>query len=136
MQLGGHREKLYCDTGSRLTIIPPEMYQEDMGELVAPKCPLLVWGSDKYLDTKCIFKTIIKTEGGARKETWVYVVVGKNPGPLLWDEDAEDLGGHHSASIQKGRNRTTSVTSAAQPGSVRRRSRSPEGTVVQHPGGW
>ena len=92
VKLGGHRKKLYCNTGSRLTIIPPEMYQEDMGKLVAPKCHLLAWGSDKHLDTKCIFETIIKTVGGARKETWVYVVVGKNQGPLLWDEDAEDLG--------------------------------------------
>ena len=35
-----------------------------------------------------MFKTIIKTAGGARKETWVYLLVGTNP----WDEDAEDLG--------------------------------------------
>ena len=34
-----------------------------------------------------VIKTIIKTEGGARKETRVYGVVGKNPGPLLWDEE-------------------------------------------------
>ena len=39
-----------------------------------------------------MFKTIIKTAGGARKETWVYLVVGTNPGFLLWDDDAEDLG--------------------------------------------
>ena len=84
MQLGSHREKLYSDTGSRL-------YQEDMAELVAPMCHLLAWGSDKYLDTKCIYKTIIKTAVGERKEAWVYVVAGKNLGPLVWDEDAEDL---------------------------------------------
>ena len=39
-----------------------------------------------------MFKTIIKTEGGAGKETWVYLVVGTNPGFLLWDDDVEDLG--------------------------------------------
>ena len=88
MQLGVHRENLYCNTGSQLTIIPPEIYQEDMGEVVAVKCHLRAWRSDKWMDTKCMFKTNIKTAGGARKETWVYLVVGTNP----WDEDAEDLG--------------------------------------------
>ena len=65
MQLEGHREKLYCNTGIWLTIILPEMYQEDM--VVAAKCHLRAWGSDKYPDTKCMFKTNIKTAGGARK---------------------------------------------------------------------
>ena len=91
VQLGGHRENLYCNTGSRLTIIPSEIYQEDMGEVVAAKCHLRAWGSDKCLDTKGLFKTIIKTAGGLRKETWVYLGVGTNPGFLLWDDDAEDL---------------------------------------------
>ena len=92
VRLGGHRVKLYCDTGSRLTIIPPELYREEMGEVVAARCHLRAWGSDKYLDTKGMFKTTIKAAGGANKVTWVYVVGGTRPEPLLGDEDAEDLG--------------------------------------------
>ena len=75
---GGHRENLYCNTGSGLAINPPEIYQEDMGEVVAVKCHLRAWGSDKCLDNKCMLKTIIKTAGGASKDTWVYLVVGTN----------------------------------------------------------
>ena len=76
--------------------------------------PSIAWGSDKYLDTKCMIKTIIKTAGGARKKTWVYVVVGKNPGP--WAHGRGSWG-HHSACIQKECSRNTSGTSASQPGS-------------------
>ena len=32
VHIGGLRVKLYCDTGSRLTIIPPELYREEMGD--------------------------------------------------------------------------------------------------------
>ena len=92
VHIGGLRVKLYCDTGSRLTIIPPELYREEMGKVVAAKCHLRAWGSDKYLDTKGMFQTTIKVAGGASKVTWVYVVGGTKPEPLLGDEDAEDLG--------------------------------------------
>ena len=69
VRLNGHRVKLFCDTGSsRLTIIPPDMYRDDMGELVAAGCHLRAWGSDKYLNTKGMFKTMIKAAGGASKQ--------------------------------------------------------------------
>ena len=29
--------KLYCDTGSNITIITPEMYKESMGKVVAAR---------------------------------------------------------------------------------------------------
>ena len=97
--MGGHRVKLYCDIGSRLTIIPAELYREEMGEVVAARCHLRAWRSDKYLDSKGMFKTTIKAGGGASKETWVYVVGGACPEPLLGDEDAGGLGSHQLPSI-------------------------------------
>ena len=39
-----------------------------------------------------MFKTMITAAGEASKQTWVYVVGGTRPEPLLGDEDAEDLG--------------------------------------------
>ena len=80
VRLNRHRVKLFCDTGSRLTIIPPAMYRDDMGELVAAGCQLRASGSDKYLDTKGMFKTMIKAAGGASKQRWVYIVGGTRPG--------------------------------------------------------
>ena len=90
--LGGRDLSLYCDTGSKLTIIPPDLYEEEMGEVIPAKCHLRAWGSDTYLDTKGMFKTWIETRSGAKKHTWVYVVGGTKPEPLLGDKDAEDLG--------------------------------------------
>ena len=92
LTIGGVQVQLYCDTGSRMTIIPPEMYQEGMGDIVPAKCHLRAWGSATRLDTKGMFHTTIVTPKGARKTTWVYVVGGTCPEPLLGDMDAEDLG--------------------------------------------
>ena len=90
--MGGKEMQLYCDTGSRLTIIPPEAYRPSMGKVVAAKSHLRAWGSKGYLDTKGMFKTTLETASGAQKRTWVYVVAGTRPEPLLGDHDAEDLG--------------------------------------------
>ena len=49
--------KLYCDTGSRLTIIPPGMYNRSMGKVKAAKYRLRAWGSKKALDVKGMFST-------------------------------------------------------------------------------
>ena len=92
IRMGGTEVKLYCDTGSKLTIIPPELYKPSMGKVVAAKCHLRAWGSSTYLDTKGMFKTVLQTVSGAWKRSWVYVVAGARPEPLLGDEDAEDLG--------------------------------------------
>ena len=92
IDVGGTKMRLYCDTGSKLTIIPPKMYRRDMGEVVPARCHLRAWGSSKRLDTKGMFKTTVTATCGATKQTWVYVVGGTNPEPLLGAEDAEDLG--------------------------------------------
>ena len=90
--MGGKEVKLYCDTGSNLTIIPPDLYKPSMGKVVAARSLLRAWGSNKYLDTKGMFRTTLVTTSGARKETWVYVVAGARPEPLQGDHDAADLG--------------------------------------------
>ena len=92
MKVGGKRMKLYCDTGSPLTIIPPELYSEKMGKVVAADTHLRAWGSKTRLDTKGRVRTTLQTKRGAKKETWVYIVAGTRPEPLLGEEDAEDLG--------------------------------------------
>ena len=49
MVMGGEELDLYCDTGSNITIITPDMYKESMGKVVAAKSYLRAWGSDNYL---------------------------------------------------------------------------------------
>ena len=90
--MGGEEMNLYCDTGRNITIITPAMYRQSMGKVVAAKSYLRAWGSSEYLDTKGMFKTTLTTASGASKRTWVYVVAGARPEPLLGDHDAEDLG--------------------------------------------
>ena len=90
--MGGVPVQLYCDTGSRLTIIPPELYQDRMGKVVPAKCHLRAWGSSTRLDTKGMFQTTLVTPRGARQTSWVYVVGGTRPEPLLGEVDAEALG--------------------------------------------
>ena len=90
--MGGRNMNLYCDTGSRFTIIPPDLYKADMGEVIPARCHLRAWGADTHLDTKGMFRTTLVTSAGAKKATWVYVVGGTDPEPLLGDADAEDLG--------------------------------------------
>ena len=51
VNLGGEEMNLYCETGSNITIITPEMYKDSMGKLVAAKSYLRAWGSTDYLDT-------------------------------------------------------------------------------------
>lgn len=92
LEMGRVKVQLYCDTGSRLTIIPPALYRDCMGQVVPAKCHLRAWGSDTYLDTKGMFKTTLVTPRGARTTTWVYIVAGTRPEPLLGDQDAESLG--------------------------------------------
>ena len=83
---------LCCKMGSNITIITPEMYKESMGKVLAARSYLRAWGSTEYLDTKGMFKTTLTTARRATKRTWVYVVAGARPEPLLGDHDAEDLG--------------------------------------------
>ena len=90
--VGGFKQKLFCDTGSKKTIITPDMYHPDMGQVVAADCYLRAWGSKDRLDVKGMFQTELKTKGGGQTQTWVYVVDGNKPEPLLGDDDAEDLG--------------------------------------------
>ena len=59
VNLGGEQMNLYCDTGSNITIITPEMYKDSMGKMVAAKGYLRAWGSTDYLDTKGIVTTSI-----------------------------------------------------------------------------
>ena len=92
VNLGGEELNLYCDTGSNITIITPMMFKDSMGKLEAAKSNLRAWGSTDYLDTKGMFKTTLTTASGATKRTWVYVVAGARPEPLLGDHNAEDLG--------------------------------------------
>ena len=92
VNLGGEEMKLYCDTGSNITIITPEMYKESMGKVVAARRYLRAWGSTDFLDTKGMFKTTLTTASGATKRTWVYVVAGARPELLLGDHEAEELG--------------------------------------------
>ena len=39
-----------------------------------------------------MFRTVLQTVSGAKKQAWVYVVDGASPEPLLGDTDSEELG--------------------------------------------
>lgn len=92
LMVGDVPMQLHCDTGCDPTIIPPDKYTESMGDIVAADCNLRAWGSDKYLDVKGMFHTTLTTTLGVKRKTWVYVVDGTRPEPLLGDHDAEALG--------------------------------------------
>jgi hypothetical protein len=92
VRLAGCRVRLFVDTGCRYTLIPPEMYREEMGELVPAKRALRGWGASGTLDVKGMFRTEVTTARGATSGSWVYVVGGHKPEPLLGDKDAERLG--------------------------------------------
>jgi hypothetical protein len=92
VRLGGHRVRLFADTGCRYSIISPDMYKERMGVIVPARRALRAWGADTDLNVKGMFKTEVSTERGARSTTWVYVVEGHRPEPLLGEKDAEALG--------------------------------------------
>ena len=89
---GGEELDLYCDTGSNVTIITPDMYKWSTGKVVAAKSYLRAWSSDDYLDTKGMFKTTLTASSGTTKRTWGYVVAGVRPESLLGDHYAKDLG--------------------------------------------
>ena len=91
----GHKRKqirLFCNTGSNQTIIPPELYKPSMGKVVKAASRLRAWGADKYMKTQGMFKTTLDAANGAKKETWVNVVKGVKPESLLGDHDAKNLG--------------------------------------------
>ena len=80
------------DTGSKSSIITPSLYHPKMGEVVAANCILRAWGSSSTLDVKGMVRTDIRTRKGARRRSWVYIVGGHKPEPLLGDRDAKALG--------------------------------------------
>ena len=65
MQVGGTRLFLYADTGSKFTIITPDQYREDMGEVVVADTRLRAWGARGYLDVKGMFHTTPRLDKGA-----------------------------------------------------------------------
>ena len=82
---GGVKQRLFCDTDSKKTIITPDMYHPDMGKVVDSDCHLRAWGSKDRLDVKGMFQTELMLIGGGHTTTWVYVVDGDRPEPLLGD---------------------------------------------------
>ena len=90
--VGGHHLHLFTDTGSDFTIIPPELYHQDMGKVVAADTRLRAWGSNNNLDVKGMVRTSIQTIKGATTGTKIYIVDGFNPEPLPGDNDAQSLG--------------------------------------------
>ena len=92
LDVGGSPLKLYSDTGSHFTIIPPELFKDGMGRLEEADCNLRAWGANTYLDVKGMFSTKLTNSREASKTTMVYMVGGTRPEPLLGDADAEDLG--------------------------------------------
>ena len=83
--LQGVRWRLFVDTGCRYTLLPPELYKE---ELVPTKWSLRARGTTGSLYVKGMFRTTVATIKGTTCKSWVYVVAGHRPEPLLGDKDA------------------------------------------------
>ena len=92
LEVGGKPVELFCDTGSKYTIIPPHLYSSKMGKLAPADCHLRAWGASTHLDTKGMIHTTLRTQRGACTKTKVYIVAGTRPEPLLGATDAENLG--------------------------------------------
>ena len=72
------------------------MYRPSMGKVVEANCKLRAWGTTTSLDVKGMFRTKISTKKGAERYSWVYVVGGHKPEPLLGDKDVT---GYHRVSL-------------------------------------
>ena len=92
VSIGGVQCKLFADTGSEFTIIPPEIYKPEMGRVFKPDINLRAWGSQGNLNIIGMLKPEVETKLGARTKTKVYIVEGFKPEPLLGDTDAQALG--------------------------------------------
>ena len=86
---------MFIDLGCGHTIIPPEYYTKDMGDLEEEDTNFRNWGSKQLLKVKGMVKTKLTTNRGAEKETKVYVVEGCHAEPLLGYDDADNLGFIH-----------------------------------------
>ena len=65
VKIGNIPQRLYTDTGSEYTIIPPNLYNPDMGEVVAADTYLRAWGSNTNLDVKGMIYTTMQNQKGA-----------------------------------------------------------------------
>ena len=83
---------MFTDTGSEFTIIPPSMYNKDMGKVYPADTNLRAWGSKSNLDVKGMVNTTITTEKGASTRSKVFIVNGYHPEPLLGANDAQCFG--------------------------------------------
>ena len=92
VKIGKTKVELFTDTGSEFTIIPPSMYNKDMGKVYPADTNLRAWGSKSNLDVKGMVNTTITTEKGASTKSKVFIVNGYRPEPLLGANDAQFLG--------------------------------------------
>ena len=82
VKIGKTKVVLFTDTGSEFTIIPPNMYDKEMGKVYPADTNLRAWGSKSNLDVKGMVNTTITTENGARTRSKVFIVNGYHPEPL------------------------------------------------------
>ena len=92
VKIGDTSCRLFADTGSEHTIIPPEMYIPAMGKLEKSDVHLRAWGSKENLKVQGMLRAKIKTPKGVETRSKIYIVDGYRPEPLLGDIDAEELG--------------------------------------------
>ena len=92
VDINGVECKLFADTGSEYTIIPPEIYKPEMGKIFTHDINLRAWGSKENLKIIGMIKPEVQTKLGARTKTKIYIVEGFMPEPLLGDKDAQALG--------------------------------------------
>ena len=52
---------MYIDSGCDITIMPPDLYTEDMGEIVEEDMNLRSWGADKNLDVMGMIEHVTLT---------------------------------------------------------------------------
>ena len=84
--------QMFIDSGCDFTIIPPDYYKKEMGEIIENDTNLRAWGASELLNVKGMIITQLTTEQGAKTTAKVYIVDGFHPEPLLGSKDATELG--------------------------------------------
>ena len=79
------------------------MYKKEMGKLIPAKRPLRAWGARYNLNIKGMFDTKVTTKKGATCRSWVFVVAGHRPEPLLKDKDPGSQPGKREAAGRGGK---------------------------------
>ena len=84
--------KMFVDSGCERTLLPWDMYTQDMGQLEEANVQFRPYGTETILKCHGAVSSSIEARSGCKQPTNVYVVEGHQAEPLLGRRDALALG--------------------------------------------